>query len=129
MTRECTLRERSPAATLRERVSEKTAHLFELTVVVKTLEDGEERVTRYHPTEFAKDTESKRLYTYYRYVFDGIKVSDEMLEVTVEVRYIADTDGKAYGSLCLYDTEHRWFTQKMSRDDEKAIEAWIEKRK
>ena len=107
-------------------VPDKSEHLFDLTVVVKTLEDGKECVTRYNSTMFQRDTASKKLYTYYRYVFDGIKVTDEVLEVSVEVRYIYDVTDTAYGSLCLYDTDHKWFLQNMSRADEKAIEAWIE---
>ena len=87
---------------------------------------GKECVTRYNSTMFQRDVASKKLYTYYRYVFDGVKITDEVLEVSVEVRYLGDTPGKAYGSLCLYDTEHKWFLQNLSRADEKAIKAWIE---
>ncbi len=125
-----------------DKVPQKSEHLFDLTLVVvtdltpddqKDNEKGEnlERV-RYAPSDFVKDSESKRLYTYYRYVFDGIALPENAVAVYAEIYYekeIGGYEGEPYGRLCLYDTEHKWFEEKLNRADKKTIEAWIEKHK
>ena len=122
-----------------DKVPGKDADLFDVTLVVvtdltpddkKDNEKGEnlERV-RFLPSDSVKDTESKRLYTYYRYVFDGVVLPEDAVEVYAEIYYKAEIngyEGEPYGRLCLYDTEHKWFEEKLSRADKKAIEAWIE---
>ena len=124
------------------KIPEKSAHLFDITLVIvtdttpddkKDNKNGEnlERV-RIKPSDYVKDSESKRLYTYYRYVFDGVTLPENAVAVYCEVYYekeINDYEGEAYGRLCLYDTEHKWFEEKLSRADKKAIEAWLEKHK
>lgn len=124
------------------RVPDKSEDLFDVTLVVvidttpddkKDNEKGEglERV-RVKASDFVKDHESKRLYTYYRFVFDGVTLPENAVAVYAEIYYkdeINDYEGEAYGRLCLYDTEHKWIEERLKRADKKAIEAWIEKQK
>lgn len=114
----------------------KEEHLFDVTLVLTETDPNDPQKTvktRYAPTEeyTVKDTESKGLYTYYRYVFEGIDVTKETVGVFADVYYVGDLDyeQEAYGRLCLYDTEHKWITQKWTSADKKAMEAWIEKHK
>ena len=125
-----------------DKVPDKKADLFDVTLVVvtdltpedkKDNEKGEnlERV-RVLASDFVKDHTSKRLYTYYRFVFDGVTLPKNAVAVYAEIYYKAEIngyEGEPYGSLCLYDTEHKWFEEKLSRADKKAIEAWIEEHK
>ena len=124
------------------KVPEKSEHLFDVTLVIVTdltPEDTADNArgenlgrVRVKASDYVKDHESKRLYTYYRYVFDGVTLPENAVEVYAEVYYVKeinDYEGDPYGRLCLYDTEHKWFEEKLSRADRKAIEAWIEKHK
>ncbi|MBQ9785464.1 MAG: hypothetical protein IJW29_08175 [Clostridia bacterium] len=125
-----------------DKVPDKDEDLFDVTLVVvtdltpddkKDNEKGENLLrVRVESSAHVKDTESKRLYTYYRYVFDGITLPENTVGVYAEIYYVPEIngyEGEPYGSLCLYDTEHKWFEEKLSRADKKAIEAWIEDHK
>ena len=119
-----------------KQLPKKSAHVFDVSLVLVETDPNDPEKTvkvRYAPVEeyTVKDTESKGLYTYYRYVFEGIDVTDKTVGVFVDVYYVGDIDYEkdAYGRLCLYDTEHKWITQKWTSADKKAMEAWIEKRK
>lgn len=125
-----------------DKVPDKKADLFDVSLVVvtdltpedkKDNEKGENLArVRLFASDFVKDHTSKRLYTYYRFVFDGVELPKNAVAVYAEIYYkaeINDYEGDPYGSLCLYDTEHKWFEEKLSRADKKAIEAWIEENK
>lgn len=120
-------------------VPSKDAHLFDVSLVVitdltpddvKDNEKGENlQSTRILFSNYVKDSTSKSLYTYYRYVFDDVTLPSNTIAVYAEIYYIDEADdyaGEAYGRLCLYDTDHKWFEDKLSRADKKAIEAWLE---
>ena len=84
---------------------------------------------RYYPTEICTTRDTTSLYTYYRYVFDGISVEDDIVGVFADVYYVEDIDYEknAYGTLCLYDDESKWIEQKLSGKDIEALKAYGEK--
>lgn len=90
--------------------------------------DGNDPATveeiRYAPTDVKRDTTS--LYTYYRYVFDGVTVDENAIShVFLDVYYVNDLDYEKtpYGSLLLYDQLHEWIPYKLTKADKKALSA------
>lgn len=81
---------------------------------------------RYYPTAVCTTRDTTSLYTYYRYVFDGISVEDDIVGVFADVYYVEDIDyhENAYGTLCLYDDETKWIEQKLSGKDIEALKAY-----
>lgn len=79
---------------------------------------GEER---YYPSEVK--TEYKTLYTYKRYIFDGV-TNDDAVGMFVDIYYngAIDYDAEPYGALCIYDGADEMQTDKLGRDDIRAIE-------
>ncbi|MBO7273261.1 MAG: hypothetical protein J6V22_00245, partial [Clostridia bacterium] len=63
------------------------------------------------------------LYTYYRFVFDGVEVTPETLFVFADVYYEGDLnyDERPYGTLCLYDDESAWVSYKLSGKERRML--------
>lgn len=74
-------------------------------------------VTRYYPSDYIRETTS--LYTYYRYVFDGVTLEDHTVGVFADVYYVGDIDyeKEPYGTLCLYDDLSPWMSYSLTKDD------------
>ena len=112
-------------------IPDKSEELFDLTLVTvldntpdnrEDNEDADARTTtRYYPTAATRAETS--LYTYYRFVFDGIEVTPDMLYVFADIYYEGDLDyeKRAYGTLCLYDDESEWATYKLSQAERKML--------
>lgn len=113
-------------------VPDKSEELFDLTLVTKTdltpeiREDNENSecvlMKRYYPSA-ATRTETS-LYTYYRFVFDDIEITPDMLYVFADIYYKEDIDyeKRPYGTLCLYDDQSPWIHDKLSRTERKMLE-------
>lgn len=112
-------------------VPDKSEELFDVTLVTTTdltpdnREDNANTDTlemkRYTPSAATRAETS--LYTYYRFVFDNIEITPEMLFVFADVYYEGDLNYEepAYGTLCLYDDESPWVTYKLSRTERKML--------
>lgn len=112
-------------------VPSKDRHLFEVSLVTTTdltpenREDNAEvsqlKMDRYVASDYHRDTTA--LYTYYRYVFDNVEITEDMLYVFADVYYTQDINYEehAYGTLCLYDDESEWVPYKMTNADVVAL--------
>lgn len=112
-------------------VPDKSEELFDVTLVTTTdlTPDNREdnantdvlEMKRYTPSAATRAETS--LYTYYRFVFDNIEITPEMLFVFADVYYEGDLNYEepAYGTLCLYDDESPWVTYKLSRTERKML--------
>ena len=112
-------------------VPDKSEELFDVTLVTTTdlTPDNREdnantdvlEMKRYTPSAATRAETS--LYTYYRFVFDNIEITSEMLYVFADVYYEGDLNYEepAYGTLCLYDDESPWVTYKLSRTERKML--------
>lgn len=117
-----------------EKIPEKSEELFEVTLVTTTdltpgnrednLDPKTLQVTRYTPSAATRDDSSNTLYTYYRYVFDGITVAPDTVGVFADVYYVHDVDYEKapYGALCLYDDESKWIDADLTAEDIRALE-------
>ncbi len=65
------------------------------------------------------------LYTYYRYVFDGVTAEELTDGIYVDVYYnqAIDYEAKPYGTLCIYSSDQKWLTYKPSAADRRAMKA------
>ena len=114
-----------------ETIPDKSEELFDLTLVTTTdltpdnREDNQNNdalaMERYYPSS-ATRTETS-LYTYYRFVFDNIEVTPDMLFVFADIYYEGDLDyeKRPLGTLCLYDDESPWVAYKLSRVERKML--------
>ena len=112
-------------------IPDKSEELFDLTLVTtKDLtpdNQGDNENTenlameRYYPTAAIRTETS--LYTYYRFVFDNVEVTPDMLYVFADIYYKGDLDyeERAYGTLCLYDDASLWVDYKLSRTERKML--------
>ncbi len=112
-------------------IPSKDEHLFEVTLVTttdKTPDNTEDNadlaaleMQRYHATSYERDTTA--LYTYYRYVFDGVEITGDMLFVDADVYYVEDIQYEeyAYGTLRLYDDQSNWVAYRMTKADRAAL--------
>ena len=112
-------------------IPDKSEELFDLTLVTtKDLtpdNQGDNENTenlameRYYPTAAIRTETS--LYTYYRFVFDNVEVTPDMLYVFADIYYKGDLDyeERAYGTLCLYDDASEWVDYKLSRTERKML--------
>lgn len=108
-----------------EKIPDKSEELFDVTLVTvvdstpENREDNdsdESRVKqRYFPST-ATRTETS-LYTYYRFVFDGIEITPDMIYVFADFYYKGDLnyEERPYGTLCLYDDESSWIDYRLRR--------------
>ena len=115
-----------------ETIPEKSEELFDLTLITTTDKTPENRednantenlvMERYYPTEFERTETS--LYTYYRFVFDNVEITPDMLYVFADVYYMGDLnyEERPYGTLCLYDDASEWVAYKLSRTERKMLE-------
>lgn len=113
-------------------IPDKSEDLFDVTLVTTTdltpnnREDNANTenlvMERYYPTEFERTETS--LYTYYRFVFDNVEITPDMLYVFADVYYMGDLnyEERPYGTLCLYDDASEWVAYKLSRTERKMLE-------
>lgn len=99
-------------------------HVTDLTPDVTTDNEDSSTVTevRIHPTSVKRDT--TLLYTYYRFVFDGVTINEQdASSIFLDVYYLdaLDYDAKAYGTLRLYDHLSEWLPYELSNADKKAL--------
>lgn len=80
-------------------------------------------VVRYSPNPTLTQRTETSLYTYYRYVFEGVTVEDPTVGVFADVYYVGDVDysNSAYGTLCLYSNEDVWIPYRLTSDDLAAL--------
>ena len=113
-----------------EEIPNKADELFDVTLLHVTdltpedaTDDAQSKV-RIQPT--TKERETTLLYTYYRYVFDGVEVKEgDAASVFVDVYYNGDLDyaQTPYGTLRLYNHLSPWFTRELTAADKKALGA------
>lgn len=115
-----------------EKVPDKSEDIFDVTLVTTTdltpdkSDDNNNTallsMQRYWPSAVKRDETS--LYTYYRFVFDNIEITPDMLYVFADIYYTGDLNYEepAYGTLCLYDDQSPWVTYKLSRTERKMLE-------
>lgn len=112
---------------------EKSQHLFDVTLVRAndpTPEDhdddyqGENLETQRIFPSAAPVREETALYTFYRYVFDGVTIEDVTNSIYLDVYYVEDIryDSRPYSSLLLYAWDETWRTYTPSQADIKAIQ-------
>ena len=127
-------------------VPERSEELFDVTLSVATdltpdveadnLGNKEESVafTRVHASSVSKET--KNLYNYRRLVFDldtaGLSLSELLdtkllLAVYVDIYYLGDVNygEPAYGTLCLYDYITAIESDRLTKDDARALDAYL----
>lgn len=114
-----------------EAIPDKSEDLFDVTLVTTTDKTPDNRednadaaaltMERYYPTTFERTETS--LYTYYRFVFDNIQITPDMLYVFVDFYYLGDLnyEERPYGTLCLYDDASPWVSYKLSRAERKML--------
>jgi len=77
---------------------------------------------RIHPTSQIRETTA--LYTYYRFVFDGVTVTEgDFCSIFLDVYYKNDLDYEKapYGVLRLYDHHSVWYEYELTQADRRAI--------
>ena len=108
----------------------KSDHLFDVTLVIANdptpldhtddyRENGLE-TTRISPSAEPLREETA-LYTFYRYVFDGVSVEDFTNSVYLDVYYAEDIryDQRPYSSLLLYAWDEAWISRPLSKTEQK----------
>lgn len=120
-----------------EEIPEKAETWFDVTLAATTdrtpdnREDNQDPekllLTRYTASSATRDTTT--LYTYYRYVFEGVDVKPDTVGVFVDVYYKGDIDYErnAYGTLCIYDDESEWKSYRLTSEDKKHLEEAAQK--
>lgn len=111
---------------------QKSEHLYDVSLVLATdltPEDhgddlNEERLSnrRILPSG-APVREETALYTYYRYVFDGVTLQEDTNSVYVDVYYVEDIryEERPYSTLLIYAWDESWIPYKPSRADLRAM--------
>ena len=114
-----------------DKIPDKSEDIFDLTLVTTTDLTPDNRedngnteclsMQRFWPSAVIREETS--LYTYYRFVFDGIEITPDMLYVFADIYYEGDLNYEelAYGTLCLYDDQSPWVTYKLSRTERKML--------
>lgn len=114
-----------------EQVPSKDGTYYDVTVVRTTdltpdiAEDNTDieqlNVCRYHATDVVRTTSS--LYTYYRYVFDGVDIPENTIAFYADIYYLGDLDydAKPYGTLLLYDSAEAWDLYPLPSSDKKTL--------
>lgn len=115
-------------------VPSKDSELFDVTLVRTNDATPENRsdnfdtstleLTRYYPTDCIRHTTA--LYTYYRFIFDGVVLEDNTVGVFADVYYVEDIDYEKtpYGSLCLYDDQSPWMAYTLTKEDIAALQSY-----
>lgn len=114
-----------------DRIPDKSEELFDVTLLRTTDLTPEDKSDNGDPAAFSKDrilpTSFTRaettLYTYYRFVFDGVTVASDTDGIFADVYYRGDIDytRDAYGTLCLFASGDKWLTYSLSSGDKKAL--------
>lgn len=80
------------------------------------------RFERYS-SSMSTDIETKSMYNFKKYVFDGIHIDESVLAIYVDIYYINDInyDSDAYGTLCIYDYKTKKQYTDLSRKEIKAL--------
>ncbi len=112
---------------------QKSDHLFDVTLVVANdptpdIHDddyaGENLTTKRIFPSMEPIREETSLYTFYRYVFDGVSVEDVTNSVYMDVYYVEDIDydERPYSTLLIYAWDEAWQSYRPSRAELKSIE-------
>lgn len=114
-----------------DRIPDKSETLFEVTLLRTTDLTPDNKSDNGDPATLAKDrilpTSCTRaetsLYTYYRFVFDGVTVADDTDGVFADIYYLGDVDytKNAYGTLCLCASGDKWLDYTLSSGDRQAL--------
>ncbi len=114
---------------------DRSLDLFDVSIVTTTdltpenAEDNNDitklEQARYFPSDCLKA--EKNIYTYRKFVFDGVSVEDLTVGVFFDIYYINDVDYTkgSYGTLCLYDNLSDNVQVKLTQADRKALEGYI----
>ena len=114
-------------------IPDKSGHLFDVTLALTTdltpentadnTDPSTLSVTRYRATEAYTLREETQLYTYYRYVFDGVRMDEQTVAVFADVYYVQDVqyENDAYGRLCLYSNDQAWLSYDLPSADRKKL--------
>ena len=111
---------------------EKSQHLFDVSLVVandltpgvhEDDDHGENLETQRILPSASPIREETALYTFYRYVFDGVSVEEATNAVYLDVYYAEDVryDDRPYSSLLLYAWDETWLNYRPTKADWKAI--------
>lgn len=114
-----------------ETIPDKSEELFDVTLVTtidltpENAEDNENEealaIERYYPSA-ASRTETS-LYTYYRFVFEDVEITSDMLYVFADFYYLGDLnyEERPYGTLRLYEAGAPWIDDKLSRVERRML--------
>jgi len=113
---------------------QKSEHLFDVTLVKATDTTPENGEDDLDPSTISTERilpsgtpvrDETRLYTYYRYVFDGVTIEDVTDAIYIDVYYVGaiDYSAEAYGTLCIYAWDEQWFPYRPSKADLDALKA------
>ena len=115
-------------------VPEKSEHLFDISLVIATdltpndhtddLDESTLSTRRILPSSDPIREETK-LYTFYRYVFDGVSIEDVTNAIYLDVYYVEDIqyESKPYDALPLYAWDENWIPYSPSRADRIAMKS------
>lgn len=114
-----------------DRIPDKSDELFDVTLLRTTDLTPSDTSDNGDPSTFSKDrifpTSCTRaetsLYTYYRFVFNGVTVASDTDGIFADVYYRGDIDytKDAYGTLCLFASGDKWLDYTLSSGDRKAL--------
>ena len=119
-----------------DEIPDRSAELYDVTLwAVYDLTPGvvgdDENVeyVRYHPTVELTRAETKNLYNYRRFVFDGVEMTSAekpLLTIYMDVYYVGDLDYETepYGTLPLYQYVYQNEVYTLTSADRKALAAW-----
>jgi len=117
-----------------EQMPEKSQHLFDVTLVIATdltpdnhaddLDESTLSTRRIQPSG-SPIREETTLYTFYRYVFDGVTIEDITNSIYLDVYYVEDIryEEKPFDSLLLYAWDEKWIPYSPSRADRAAMKS------
>ena len=80
-------------------------------------------IRRFTPSKVVTDTTA--LYTYHRYVFDGVEIDEAAVcSIYMDIYYkdAVDYEEKAYGAMLIYDNLGDWFEYDLTAADKKALQ-------
>ena len=81
---------------------------------------------RFFPTESYTVRDQKNMYSYRKYVFEGVSLDELTLAFYVDIYYNEDInyENTAYGTLCIWDHITETRVRELSSSDLNAIENW-----
>lgn len=102
-----------------DEIPDRTADHYDVTLTLTSDgDDGQISKQRIHATG-EPIRENTRLYTYRRYTFDNVILTDETVGVFVDIYYNQDINYEeaAYGTLLIYDQNSEWITYKPKKSE------------